>query len=69
MSIVDSGIDNRKDDAGIALRYLPRLRRMNFSSRSSSVLPGIVQIPLPGELRIVRESRILNRVDDIVRLA
>jgi hypothetical protein len=30
MSIVDSGIDNRKDDAGIALRYLPRLRRMNF---------------------------------------
>src|SRR6266403_36907 len=68
MRIVDSSIDQRKDDAGASFRHTPGLGRVNVSPRSPTVLPSIVEIPLLGELRVVREGHTLNRMDDIVRL-
>src|SRR2546430_6855270 len=68
MSIVDSGIDQRKDDAGAPFRHIPGLGGVNVSSCGPTVLPSIVKIPLLGELRVVREGQTLNRMDDIVRL-
>ena len=68
MRIVDSGIDQRKDDTGASFRNIPGLGRVNVGSRGPTVLPSIVETPLLGEPRVVREGQILNRTDDIVRL-
>ena len=68
MRIVDSGIDQRKDDTGASFRNIPGLGRVNVGPRGPTVLPSIVEIPLLGEPRVVREGQILNRMDDIVRL-
>ena len=64
MGVINTGIDHGYHDIGVACSNGPGLDRVNVCARGTTVLAGIMKVPLSAEERIIRNAAGLH---DVIR--